>query len=261
MAKKALKKATTPTPEKADPGPFAANRDHYLRTVVRLVRRQLDCARRGLIGSEEWFKALEQDFRHVERYSLIGRFSAPEIRFWWAERTSDPPGEIPARWHIQEGIPTHRVPGEPPSLEQHCILGELDKPATIRAVNLLATHVLQEWLEWIETAPERDLATDMMPAAYFEPIRVASAENLRKWRDAGKIVGTKAGSGREVLYSITSVLKHLRLPVTLRDKLDAKWIENNIEADERKGPEVARNMNGSRADFGGLSRHTRAAPR
>jgi hypothetical protein len=260
MAKKASKKS--PTPAEADPRPVLATQAHYRQAVVRLVRRQLDCARRGLIGSDEWFLAYDLDFGNIKRYASWARFPAPHI-----ERVDDPENEengYPGRndWTVSDGIPLHSISQRVEAIATvHYICGDVQDPVVLAALNLRATHVLSEWLEWVETAPERNLETDMMPASFFEPIKTASADNLRKWRDAGKISGTKSGSGKENLFSVASVLKHLKLPATMRDRLDAKWIEVNVAEDERKELGPARSSTAPRAESRGNSRPTHLAPR
>jgi hypothetical protein len=237
--KKAAKPAASARPS---PGPVLTTRAHYRQAVIRLVRRQLDCARRGLIGTDHWFLAFRWDFHNVERWASWVRLAAPHIeRFDWPPEEGVHSGRN--EWVIYEGIPVHSISPRHEATRQHVtIQGEMQDPDVLAALNLAATHVLSEWLEWVETANEQDLETEMMPPAYFEPLVKANAENLRKWRDAGKIGGTKAGSGREVLYSVTSVLRHLRLHASMRHKLDAKWLEINLASDgeeqagERKVP-------------------------
>jgi hypothetical protein len=241
--KKAAKPAASARPS---PGPVLATRAHYRQAVVRLVRRQLDCARRGLIGTDHWFLAFRRDFRDIKTFAGWARFPAPCIERYDEPREIGPDGGVdhPGRneWEISDGIPVHYFPRSEARPSTIGIEGEMQDPDVLAALNLAATHVLSEWLEWVETANEQDLETDLMPPAYFEPLVKANAENLRKWRDAGKIGGTKAGSGREVLYSVTSVLRHLRLHASMRHKLDAKWLEINLASDgeeqagERKVP-------------------------
>ncbi len=244
--KKAAKPAASARPS---PGPVLATRAHYRQAVVRLVRRQLDCARRGLIGTEHWFLAFPKDFHDIKKFASWARLPAPHIERFDEPREIGPDGGVdhPGRndWVISDGIPVHSfAPSHEAFPSRVSIDGEMQDPDVLAALNLAATHFLSEWLEWVETANEQDLETDMMPPAYFEPLLKANAENLRKWRDAGKIVGTKAGSGREVLYSVTSVLRHLRLHASMRHKLDAKWLEINLpsdgeeQAEERKVPNV-----------------------
>jgi hypothetical protein len=247
MAKKASKKASAPAVAKADPRPVLATRAHYRQAAVRLVRRQLDCARSGLIGTDKWFRAFSEDFSKIRRYARWARFHAPHV-----ERFDEPPEMAsagvmfyPGRndWVIEDGIPVHSISPLHDATRQHVTIeGEMQDPDVLAALNLAATHVLSEWLEWIETAQEQDLETDMMPPAYFEPIKTANADNLRKWRDAGKIVGAKSGRGREVLYSVTSVLRHLRLPASTRDALDRKWLDTYLTENYESPAEVRRRI-------------------
>lgn len=258
MTKKTAKPAATPPPK---PGSVLGTRAHYRQAVIRLVRRQLDCARRELIGTPEWEMALGDDFRFIRRYSALARIPAPEVDYREDDYFTDPfTGEqemTPAGWYIKEGIPTHRLPTE---RESQRIIGITDNPhdpAVRRAVNLLATHVLEEWLEWIETADERTLDHDMMPAAYFEPLQKANPENLRKWRDAGKIAGTKPGGGREITFSVVTVLKHLKLPAAAtRSMLDARWLEAQAPELAKRKDEVRERVTGKpTAETRGMSRN------
>lgn len=227
----AKKKAAKPAakPEPADPRPVLATRAHYREAMIRYVRRQLDCAKRGLIGSEEWFLTLDWDTDTIERYSQWSRVPVATVRLLTREY---PNGDEERVWKITAGIPEHSIsPREPAFGPRYDIYAEPDPaaPAVLRAVNLLAAYVMQEWLDAIEDSEATGAGEEMMPAAYFEPLKTANPDTLRKWREAGKIEGKKAHNSRDALYAVGSVLRHMRLPASTRQRLDGHWLESNID--------------------------------
>jgi hypothetical protein len=240
----------TPNPATAPRRRPINNRAQYRQAVIRLVGRQLDCARRGLIGSPEWLMAYAGDAMHISVYARQARIPAPSVRFFQGGTSPDGRMEWPDEWIGEEGVPINHIPTEPPSRRRIVIPatdGRLDA-AVLRAVNLAAAHVYAEWLDWIETADERVDDDDMMPAAYFEPITQASPASLRKWRDVGKIDGTKFADGREVVYGVTSVLKHLKLPVReTRQMLDEAWLETLAPDLAKRKDEVRERVTGESA--------------
>lgn len=227
----AKKKAAKPAPAAAPaPRTVLTTRAHYREAVVRLVRRQLELARNGQIGSPEWFLAFRFDGRQIQRFSGWARFDAP-----WVDIVTHPSGPDPDEdgveyvWEITEGIEVHAAsPYHPARCAVHHIGVDDENPDTLKAVNLLVAHVSQEWLDSLDRPSDAEETSSWMPASYFIPLPRANSESLRKWRDAGKINGTRDGEEGGVRYEVASVLRHLKLPEKALAVLDQKWLEAAI---------------------------------
>lgn len=171
--------------------PRLSSKDDYRKALIRLVRRQLDCARRGVIGSEAWKTAFSHDVRMIDRYALIAGIEAPVIEL--VVPADDEPPEIHG-WLIREcaDMPSD-FPTKPPTRHLHHI-----PPDELDAVNLIAIHVLADWIERAEHNQAAGKSHgEFMPAAWFKGVRI-NGTTLRSWAKRGKI--QTQGSSRARLY-------------------------------------------------------------
>jgi hypothetical protein len=167
-----------------------ASEQELRRALLRIVARQLECARLGLIGAPEYRLAFSDDLKVARHFCERLKIHNP-LPFLIED------GEI-------EGFSGAWIVPAPPRLFQSATLFNnpsqhfnLTDPNTLRAVNLLAKHTLAEFLEDFNAEPKRgELKTpdDYMPARYFKPANIKSS-TLQKWKANDKI-GHRTRNGK-----------------------------------------------------------------
>ena len=183
MAKK--KTAAPPARAKAKkpaaPARATAREQELRGALLRIVTRQLECARLGLIGAPEYRMAFSDDLQVARHFCerlkilnplpfLVEDLEIEGISSVWI---------VPAPTRLFQSATLFNAPS------QHF---DPTDPNTLRAVNLLAKHTLAEFLEDFKAEPKRvDLKVpeEYMTAHYFEPL-IESA-TLRKWASNGDI--------------------------------------------------------------------------
>lgn len=184
MAKKktAAPPARSTAKKPAAPARATAKEQELRRALLRIVTRQLECARLGLIGAPEYWLAFADDLQVTRHFCERLKILNP-LPFLIED------GEI-------EGISSVWIVPAPPRLFQSATLFNAPSqhfdptdPNTLRAVNLLAKHTLAEFLEDFKAEPKRvelKAAEEYMPARYFEVAKIWSS-TLRKWASNGDI--------------------------------------------------------------------------
>jgi hypothetical protein len=152
------------------------------RALLRLVTRQLECARLGLIGTPEYCLAFSEDLRLAEHFCKRLKIHNP-LPFLIEVGEID---HCPSLWI---------VPAPPRLFKSATFFNEPSKnfdaedPNTLRAVNLRTKHTLAEFIEYFKAEPKRGelkATDDYMPARYFKIAKIESS-TLRKWASTGKI--------------------------------------------------------------------------
>lgn len=193
MAKKktaaAPARSTAKKPASA-PARGTAKEQEVRRALLRVVTRQLECARLGLIGAPEYWLAFADDLQATRHFCERLKILNP-LPFLIED------GEI-------EGISSVWIVPAPPRVFQSATLFDGSSqhfdptdPNTLRAVNLLAKHTLAEFLEDFKAEPKRvelKAADEYMPARYFEQANI-NYSTLQKWKANDKI-GHRTRNGK-----------------------------------------------------------------
>jgi hypothetical protein len=192
MAKKktAAPPARATAKKPAAPARATAREQELRSALLRIVTRQLECARLGLIGAPEYWLAFADDLQVTRHFCERLKILNP-LPFLIED------GEI-------EGISSVWIVPAPPRAFQSATLfndsSQHFDPTdlnTLRAVNLLAKHTLAEFLEDFKAEPKRvelKAAEEYMPARYFEPAKIKPS-TLQKWKANDKI-GHRTRNGK-----------------------------------------------------------------
>lgn len=194
MKKKRIGGAAAPRWSRAD----------YREALARLVRRQLECAKRGEIGSLLWRVAFGEDCQLIVDYCRILGIATP------IPLLEDGIEDFPPTWFVPQGVPlpAERAEWDRTALSSYLFAAEPRHPTTLPAVNLLAVHTIGEWLERWEREPDRKPSKPddpFRPAAWFAAVKIKDG-TLRKWKGERKIRTKKLGS-RINLYSVRDAAK------------------------------------------------------
>jgi hypothetical protein len=150
----------------------------YRAALIRLVRRQLDCARRGLIGTPAYWRAYRADLMKLSTYSLIARIEPPLVDLIPSDDDPDT-----WRWAVQEAVafPPAR-PFQPECREVYYFDHD-----DLEAMNLIAANVLADWVDRVTKDP-KDTTYDgsFMPVSWFKGAKIHPS-TLQTWKKAGKI--------------------------------------------------------------------------
>jgi len=202
--------------------------DDYRRELVRLVRRQLDCARMGTIGSPAWKLAFGRDLDQIE-----------DCHYWTKIPHPVPVLTVPAfiergqkrtaEWSMIDSTPSPMAERDW-GMRWHVYRIDASRPDALEAVNQLAARVIAEWLEWME-AEEAEAASrddDFMPANYFKGVQITQSK-LRDWKRRGRLQASSIRKrGRENLYNVVDVLRLNGSPlVEGRKTCDESWKKRN----------------------------------
>jgi hypothetical protein len=151
-------------------------RDDYREALIRVVERQLACARAGIIGTPAWELAFK------EQLYCANRFYAKEAGLRsplpWVYSEDHDRFQL---WVVPEGKP---MPGWGGPTGHANYDFEVDHPEALKAVNLLAVHTLNDWLLLVRSprGSQRPIvASDRYePANWFAPAKI-KASTLRGW--------------------------------------------------------------------------------
>jgi hypothetical protein len=207
-----------------------ATEQDFRRALLRLVTRQLECARLGLIGAPEYWLAFSDDLQLARHFCERLKIHNP-LPFLIED------SEI-------EGISGVWIVPAPPRLFKSVTLFnnpsqhfDPTDPNTLRAVNLLAKHTLAEFLEELKAEPKRvelKAADEYMPARYFKHAKIESS-TLQKWK-ANKKIGNRTRNGKNY-YQVRKAFELAGIPYELgRSVCDNKQREElGVKNSEKLG--------------------------
>jgi len=163
-----------------------STRSEYREALIRLVRRQLGCARRGEIGTRAWELAYRGDLERIDAYVIPASLWIDALPRWYPPQFGSP-----ASWIVIEPEP---MPNPTltlgPTHQFHVI--PADDPDAIQAVNMIAVHTLARWLVLAKAVPndsksaKRPYEDQWRFYDWFRPAGI-SGDTLRKWHQHKKI--------------------------------------------------------------------------
>jgi hypothetical protein len=215
----AKKPAAAPVNTRRAPAPTT---DDYRKELIRLVRRQLECAREGIITTPEWTATYGADIDQIMdcAYRADERHPVPILLY---DSTLKP-----IAWSIFDSTPSPVMLGYPAPdvFHEREYTIKADEPNVRSRVNTLAAKIIPEWLERMD-ARESDInSDDFMPAAWFLGVGI-SGTTLRDWKRRNRIDAPKQGKNN--LYHVDTALRlHGATSVDGRQKCAEAWrIRNN----------------------------------
>jgi hypothetical protein len=199
--------------------PVLSTKDDYRKALIQLVRRQLDCARRGLIGTPAWERAYRTDLKKFSRYALMAAVEAPVVELYIP--SEDEPREMYG-WIVQEAV---ELPGDfftkPRVREMHVFRAD-----DLEAMNLMAANVLADWIEQVTHDPEAAARSgEFMPARWFKGVKI-NISTLRSWSNRKKI--ETHGKGRTKLYHVATAFIRANIhPADGMERCRKEWAKRH----------------------------------
>lgn len=201
-ARATAKKPAAPVHTRRAPAPTT---DDYRKELIRLVRRQLECAREGIMTTPEWIATYGADIDQIEdcAYRADEKHPVPILLRGLTRK--------PIEWSIFDSTPSPVMLGYPaPDVfheREYSI--KADEPNVRSRVNTLAAKIIPEWLERMD-AREADQPGEFMPAAFFKGVSITGG-SLRLWYLRKKIDVQKCGKYN--YYHVDTALALNRSPI------------------------------------------------
>lgn len=222
----AKKKTAAPPARATAKKPAAApapTTDDFRQELIRLVRRQLECAREGIMTTPEWTATYGADIDQIEDCAYRAGEKHP-VPILLRDSTLKP-----IEWFIFDSTPSPvmlRYPA-PDVFHERGYTIKADEPNVRSRVNTLAAKIIPEWLERMD-AREADInSDDFAPAAWFHAVGIHPVR-LRKWLGLHRIEHRKYG--RINHYHIDTALKIQKVPIPEgRQKCAEAWSKRHAE--------------------------------
>jgi hypothetical protein len=201
----------------------APTTDDYRKELIRLVRRQLECAREGIITTPEWTATYGADIDQIEDCAYRAGEKHP-VPILLRDLTRKP-----IEWSIFDSTPSPVMLGYPAPdvFHEREYRIKADEPNVRSRVNTLAAKIIPEWLERMDSREADINSDDFAPAAWFHVVGI-HAVRLRKWHQLDKIDIQK--HGRINHYHIDTALKKQNVDIASgRQKCAEAWSKRHAE--------------------------------
>jgi hypothetical protein len=178
--------------------------DDYRHELVRLVRRQLDCARDGTIGTPAWKLAFGADIDRIRECEYWTKLPhpVPELTYPGCIKRGE---KAKPEWSVIDSVPAPMAEREW-GLRFHTYTIDATKPDALQAVNQLAARVIPEWLKWMKRIDAR-ARSEFQPASYFKGIGL-TAGKLRDWVRHERLKDDEIRElGSNNLYEVDAVMR------------------------------------------------------
>jgi hypothetical protein len=182
----------------------APTTDDYRKELIRLVRRQLECAREGIITTPEWRETYGADIDQIMDCAYRAQESHPVPILLHDSALK------PIAWSMSDSKPSPVMLGypapEPDVFHLREYTFKVGEPNVRNRVNTLAAKVIAEWLERMDARTADISSDDFMPAAWFLGVGI-SGTTLRDWKRRKRINAPKQGKNN--LYHVDTATETL----------------------------------------------------
>ena len=198
----AKKPAAAPLHTRRAPAPTT---DDYRKELIRLVRRQLECAREGIMTTPEWTATYGADIDQIMDCAYRAEEKHP-VPILLLDSTLKP-----IAWSMSDSNPSPIMLGYPAPDVFHTreYTIKAGEPNVRSRVNTLAAKLIAEWVERMD-AREADQPEEFMPAAFFKGVSITGG-SLRLWHLRKKIEVHKCGKYN--YYHVDTALALNRSPI------------------------------------------------